>query len=83
MSGPVTVAIDPAKPLNKPPVSSRTLWMNAAAVLVFASTAIMDAQSVFHLPPPVYAGFGIAVGTLNFILRFDTNTSITGSNPGP
>ena len=80
---PVTVKLDPSQLLNKAPIKSRTLWTNGIAIAIFTVTSIMDDQAIFHLPPPVYAGFGIAVGALNFILRFDTNTSLTGSNPGP
>ena len=62
---------------NKPFWASKTLWVNAIAIIA----AIAGAASVdLGLDPETQiAAVGIIMGVVNMILRFMTSTSITGA----
>jgi protein-S-isoprenylcysteine O-methyltransferase Ste14 len=64
---------------TKPWYQSRTIITNALLLVVFAIGLTVQAAGIYHLSPEIVAGLGIVAGVINFWLRLDTNSAITGT----
>lgn len=66
-------------PMVKPPWLSKTLIINAVALIAFGLGLLLQAEGVFHLSVEWVTALGIVLAVLNFAVRLGTNSAIAGT----